>query len=152
MFYNVLYLNYNFYNILKIDEDITEKVRVVVLHGLATIDAGGTGPGRAGGACGRGAALQARLEVLLGTVVAAPRQPAYARPPIAGADAVSEARGEAGQEEIAERGGVGDCSGGTAGPSESSGRGLGQGPGPHRDGCAAGPEAARLSAARRLSL
>ncbi len=33
-------LNYNFYNIIKIKKDIAEKVRLVVLHGLATIDGG----------------------------------------------------------------------------------------------------------------
>jgi hypothetical protein len=38
MFYNILFLNYNFYNIKKIKKDITEKVPLVVLHGLATID------------------------------------------------------------------------------------------------------------------
>ncbi len=35
MFYS---LNYNFYNIIKFKKDITEKVPLVVLHGLATID------------------------------------------------------------------------------------------------------------------
>jgi hypothetical protein len=40
MFNNVIFLvlNYNFYIILKFEKDITEKVRLVVLHGLATID------------------------------------------------------------------------------------------------------------------
>jgi hypothetical protein len=39
MFHNFLILNYIFYNIIKFQKDITEKVRLVVLHGLATIDA-----------------------------------------------------------------------------------------------------------------
>jgi hypothetical protein len=38
MFMIFIVLNYMFYNIIKIKKDITEKVRLVVLHGLATID------------------------------------------------------------------------------------------------------------------
>jgi hypothetical protein len=38
MFYNVYNLNYNFYNIIKFKKDITEKVCLVVLHGLAAAD------------------------------------------------------------------------------------------------------------------
>jgi hypothetical protein len=41
MFYKVYNYssNHNIYNIIKNQKDITEKVRLVVLHGLATIDA-----------------------------------------------------------------------------------------------------------------
>ncbi len=40
MFYNVYRLIFSFHNIIKIQKDITEKVLLFVLHGLATIDDG----------------------------------------------------------------------------------------------------------------